>query len=239
MLTVIHEMNEEPPLDTASSSSPSRTRNDENVNRSSVSTIAVQTKLEVRIERASQTSLLQYRETSQQTSNNLRVKDSLTGRQARSPIDWLEDPELDTVATQIQAGVRGMKARETMQKEEREINAVILKKNKEIEENLGIDLNDPEIIRATTKIQAGFRGFHARMLTKRPLTPAIFIHKPEESKSVSEDSEYSYTYTYEDEDEDDLEDDLEFSKRPLSPKTAVQDYPGFTIGGFTATFGLR
>ena len=235
MLTVIHEMNEEPPLDTASSSSPSRTRNVENVNTSSVSTRAVQTKLEVRIERASQTSLLQYRETSQQTSNNPRVKELLTGG---SQINWLEDPELDTAATHIQAGVRGMKARQAMQKEERENNAAILKKKKEIEENLGIDLNDPEIIRATTKIQAGFRGFQARLLTRRPLTPAIFIHKPEESKS-SDESEYSFTYTYEDEDEDDLEDDLEFSNRPPSPKTAVQDYPGFTIGGFTATFGLR
>ena len=238
MLTVIHEMNEEPPLDTASSFSPSRSRNDENVNRSSVSSIAVQTKLEVRIERASQTSLLQYRETSQQTSNNLRVKEFLTGG---SQINWLEDTELDTAATHIQAGVRGMRARQAMQKEERENNAAILKKKKEIEENLGIDLNDPEIIRATTKIQAGFRGFQARLLTRpsRPLTPAIFIHKPEESKTVSDESEYSFTYTYEDEDEDDLEDDLEFSKRPPSPKTAVEDYPGFTIGGFTATFGLR
>ena len=233
MLTIIPESDEEPELDLASSG----TRNVENVNMS-FSTRAVQTKLEVRIDRASQTSLLQYRETSQQTSNNLRVKDSLTGRQARSQIDWLEDLELDTVATQIQAGVRGMMARETMQKEEREINAAILKKNKEIEDNLGIDLNDPEIIRATTKIQAGFRGFHARMLTKRPLTPAIFIHKPEDSKSVSEDTEYSYTYTYEDEDEDDLEDDLECS-RPPSPKTAVEDFPQLTIGGFRATFGLR
>ena len=221
MLTVIHESEEEPPLDPALPV-----------------TRAVQTKLETRTERASQTRVLQFRETSQQTSNNLRVKDSLAGGQARTQIDWFGDPELDSVATQIQAGVKGMKARETMQNEEREINAAILKKNKEIEENLGIDLNDPEIIRATTKIQAGFRGFHARLLTRRPLTPAIFIHKPEDSKSVSEETEYSYTYTYEDEDEDDLEDDLE-SNRPQSPKTAVEDYPPFTIGGFTATFGLR
>ena len=221
MLTIIPENDEETPVETEPLPI-------------SVSTRAVQTKKEVRIERASQTRLLQVRETAQQTSNNLRVKES-------SHIDWFEDPELDTVATQIQAGVKGMKAREAMKEEEREINAVILKKNKEIEENLGIDLNDPEIIRATTKIQAGFRGFHARMLTKRPLTPAIFIHKPEDSKSVSEESEYSYTYTYEDEDEDedDLEDDLEFSKRPQSPKTAVEDYPLFSIGGFRATFGLR
>ena len=168
------------------------------------------------------------------------MKDSLPGRQEEegSQIDWLEDPELDSVATQIQAGVKGMTARATMQREEREINAVILKKNKEIEENLGIDLSDPEIIRATTKIQAGFRGFQARMITRRPLTPAIFIHKPEDSKTVSEESEFTYTYEDEDEDED-LEDDLEFSNRPSSPKTAVEDYPLLAIGGFRATFGLR
>ena len=205
-----------------------------------VSSRAVQTREEARSERGSQTSLLEYREAAQQTSD-IREKESLSDRrQERSQIDWVGDQELDTVATQIQAGVKGMKARETMQKEEREINAVILKKNKEIEEHLGIDLNDPEIIRATTKIQAGFRGFQARLLTRRPLTPAIFIHKPEDSKTVSEDSEEcSYTYTYEDEDEDDLEDDLEFSNRPSSPKTAVEDYPLLEIGGFRATFGLR
>ena len=222
-MTIIPEKDEETPVESVSTRA-----------------VSVQTKLEVRIERASQTGVLQVRETAQQTSReNFGVKESLTGRQESRQIDWVEDQELDIVATQIQAGVKGMKARETMQKEEGEINAVILKKNKEIEENLGIDLTDPEIIRATTKIQAGFRGFQARMFTKRPLTPAIFIHKPEDSKTVSEESDNSYTYTYEDEDEDDLEDDLEFSARPGSPKTAVEDYPLLTIGGFRATFGLR
>ena len=192
----------------------------------SVSSTAVQTSEEEREEKSCQT------ENNMQTAGTNLSGGSIGGR----VIDW-EDPDLDTEATQIQAGFKGMKARSLMQQEEKEIKETIIQKNKEIELNLGIDLTDPEVIRATTKIQAGFRGFHARQLQliKRPLTPAIFIHKPEDSLSESVGSEF--TYTYEDEDEDDLEDE-EFSTRPSSPKTAVEDYP-FTIGGFRATFGLR
>ena len=147
----------------------------------SLSSSAAQTTGQQRQEKSSQTRLLQLKETSVQCE----VK----------TIHW-EDPDLDTVATQIQAGVRGLQARELMKKEDKEAAETAIKKNKEIEKNLGIDLSDPEIIKATTKIQAGFRGFHARQLQlfKRPLTPAIFISKPEDSKTESEETEYTYTY---------------------------------------------
>ena len=145
-------------------------------------------------------------------------------------IDW-DDATCDEDATQIQAGFRGMVARERMEAEEREIKKEIAERGQAIEDHLGIDLADPEVIAATTKIQAGFRGYQARMSLKVPMTPSIFISKPTDDIS-EEGSEYSYIY----EDEEDTEDDLE--SRPDSPKTAVEDYP-LTIGGFTATFGIR
>ena len=167
------------------------------------------------------------REKSIQTKN-----EGLQNRNAStiSEID-LTEASYDDVATQIQAGFRGMIAREKMKVEENEIRTEVEKKNQAIEKHLGIDLSDPEVIAATTKLQAGFRGYHARMTLKNPLTPSIFISKPaEESSELG--SEYTYIY----EDEEDTDDDLE--SRPDSPRTAVEQYP-FTIGGFTPTFGIR
>ena len=191
-----------------------------------LSSAAAQTRVQERREETSQTRVVHLKERSAQTHREDRVK----------IINWEKDPELDTMATQIQAGFRGMQARELLKREEEEAREASLRRNKEIEKNLGIDLSDPEIIRATTRLQAGFRGFHARQLLKRPLTPAIFISKPEDSKSETEESEYSYTY--EDQYEEEEDEDSELSSRPSSPPTAVQDYP-LTIAGFRATFGLR
>ena len=192
-----------------------------------LSSAAAQTRVQERREETSQTRVVQLKERSAQT----------THREYREKIiNWERDPELDTMATQIQAGFRGMQARELLKREEEEAREASLRRNKEIEKNLGIDLSDPEIIRATTRLQAGFRGFHTRQLLKRPLTPAIFISKPEDSKSESEESEYSYTY--EDQYEEEEEEDSELNSKPSSPPTAVQDYP-LTIAGFRATFGLR
>ena len=167
------------------------------------------------------------REKSIQTKNG-----GLQNRNAStiSDID-LTEASYDDVATQIQAGFRGMIAREKMKVEENEIKNEVEKKNQAIEKHLGIDLSDPEVIAATTKLQAGFRGYHARLTLKNPLTPSIFISKPAE-ESLELGSEYTYIY----EDEEDTDDDLE--SRPDSPRTAVEQYP-FTIGGFTPTFGIR
>lgn len=131
-----------------------------------------------------------------------------------------------------------MKAREEITVEVSHLKTVIETKNKEIEQNLGIDLTDPHVIKATTTIQAGYRGFHARQLLKKtpPMpTPAIFIHKPVESlEEEEEDGSEEFTFVYEDEDDQ----DLDYSIRSGSPKTAIEDFP-ITIGGFTTTFGIR
>merc|ERR1712079_224104 len=88
----------------------------------------------------------------------------------------LDDPDVEQAATKIQAGFKGMKAR-------KEVNA-LKEENKETkdetaeetdgnlkesndsklidEEIIDIDLNDPDVENAATKIQAGFKGMKAR-----------------------------------------------------------------------------
>ena len=56
--------------------------------------------------------------------------------------------EEDDAAMKIQANFKGYKARKRVKK---------IKADKAISENLGINLEDPEVQAAATKIQAGFR----------------------------------------------------------------------------------
>ena len=71
------------------------------------------------------------------------------------------------MATGLQAGYKGMKVREEQRvKDEEEVKVANIK-NKEIEERLDIDLEDPDVVKATTKIQAGFRGATTRKSMKK------------------------------------------------------------------------
>merc|ERR1712079_665251 len=74
----------------------------------------------------------------------------------------LNDPDVEQAATKIQAGFKGMKARQevTAMKDAKADSAKIKEKNEK--EEIDIDLNDPDVEQAATKIQAGFKGMKAR-----------------------------------------------------------------------------
>merc|ERR1712108_62862 len=96
----------------------------------------------------------------------------------------MDDPEVIKSATKIQAGFRGKKAREDVEKIKEENNsnngtdfqqnetATVADENTTentlpaeidtIAEGMGIEMDDPKVIKSATKIQAGFRGKKAR-----------------------------------------------------------------------------
>ncbi|XP_052060996.1 uncharacterized protein LOC127701221 isoform X5 [Mytilus californianus] len=75
----------------------------------------------------------------------------------------LNDPEVEKAATKIQAGFRGHKTRKEMQSKTDVQSETKVDQTKQSEtEEIDIDLNDPEVEKAATKIQAGFRGHKTR-----------------------------------------------------------------------------
>ncbi|XP_037072663.1 uncharacterized protein LOC119093760 isoform X2 [Pollicipes pollicipes] len=74
----------------------------------------------------------------------------------------LSDPELSAAATKIQATFRGHRVRkdDVIQKREQELNEQMEKLHTDTpkEEEIDIDLNDPEVMKAASKIQASFRA---------------------------------------------------------------------------------
>merc|ERR1712227_1200107 len=81
----------------------------------------------------------------------------------------LDDPNVEHAATKIQAGYKGMKARKEVNAR-KEANKVPASEANEAvndgEDIIDIDLNDPDVEMAATKIQAGFKG----MKTRKELT---------------------------------------------------------------------
>lgn len=82
----------------------------------------------------------------------------------------LNDPEVVAAATKIQAAVRGHHTRQEIKSTKEEEAAPEAKEEAPVEEGkseeVDIDLNDPQVNQAATKIQAGFRGHKARQEVK-------------------------------------------------------------------------
>lgn len=99
----------------------------------------------------------------------------------------LNDPEVEKAAVKIQAGFKGFKTRQEIKAkqeaggdgvETKEAEAGESKEPESTEapaeggeekaegEEVDIDLNDPEVAQAATKIQAGFKGFKTRQELK-------------------------------------------------------------------------
>ena len=115
----------------------------------------------------------------------------------------LEDPEVADAALKIQAGFKGHQARKEVEKMKQEkieqdetglnadttaeetlptdSSAEVAKILTDINEEIDIDLNDPEVADAATKIQAGFRGSQARKEVK-------FMKDQEDQKEINEDA---------------------------------------------------
>ncbi|XP_055703728.1 uncharacterized protein LOC129802155 [Phlebotomus papatasi] len=72
------------------------------------------------------------------------------------------DKELCEAATRIQATFRGHLARKLATGAELKDDAELQEITKKVAEELDIDLSDPELNKAATKIQASFRGHKAR-----------------------------------------------------------------------------
>ena len=115
----------------------------------------------------------------------------------------LDDPEVADAALKIQAGFKGHQARKEVEKMKQEkseqdeaalnvdttveetlptdSSAEVAKILTDINEEIDIDLNDPEVADAATKIQAGFRGSQARKEVK-------FMKDQEDQKEINEDA---------------------------------------------------
>lgn len=76
--------------------------------------------------------------------------------------------ELCDAARKIQATFRGHLTRKVVNKDDGgEVDVDIQEITKKVAEELDIDLNDPELNKAATKIQASFRGHK----TRKEITP--------------------------------------------------------------------
>lgn len=112
----------------------------------------------------------------------------------------LRDPEVQAAATKIQASFRGHKAREghkakikrTQKIMEQASRESISTPTKEItaenpsEEDIDIDLNDPEVGAAALKIQASFRGHKARTEVQKIKSTDTVATPAEEAKEETE-----------------------------------------------------
>merc|ERR1712008_501267 len=93
------------------------------------------------------------------------VEETVTAQEVEEEIDIdMDDPETAKAATKIQASFRGSQSRKEVKsmKEKEEIVEESVTAQ-EAEEEIDIDMDDPETALAATKIQASFRGSQSRI----------------------------------------------------------------------------
>merc|ERR1712037_194217 len=103
-----------------------------------------------------------------------KIQASFRGSQSRKEVKQMkdadgtkkkfdpDDPEVDEAATTIQSGYKNMKAREAKKKEEKPLEMAEDTVKSQGDEEIDIDLDDPETEMAATKIQAGYKGMKTR-----------------------------------------------------------------------------
>ena len=81
----------------------------------------------------------------------------------------MDDPDVEKAATKIQAGFRGLKTRKQLKnKKTGKENLELENQNEQnnYQDEIDIDMEDPDVEKAATKIQAGFRGLQTRKQLK-------------------------------------------------------------------------
>ena len=132
----------------------------------------------------------------------------------------LDDPEVNEAATKIQASFKGKKARDEVKKmkEDKESENVdrpeiqLKEVSAAEEEEIDIDLDDPEVNEAATKIQASFKGKKARDEVKKMKEDA-----------AAEDSEMKAEEKGQSESELEVADSIVESEPPTVDDTAPEE----------------
>ena len=101
---------------------------------------------------------------------NLEIKDQSEQGHDQDDLDIdLEDPDVENAATKIQAGFRGHQTRKNLKNEKAGTETIVLESPSEqihYQDEIDIDMEDPDVEKAATKIQAGFRGLQTRKQLK-------------------------------------------------------------------------
>ncbi|XP_062608758.1 abnormal spindle-like microcephaly-associated protein homolog isoform X5 [Saccostrea cucullata] len=103
----------------------------------------------------------------------------------------LTDPDVEQAALKIQAGFKGYKTRKEFESKKVQSSEVITSDIVKNEEEVDIDLNDPDVENAALKIQTGFRANYkdrkSEQSSSTKVTSPVPVSKPESEEEVDID----------------------------------------------------